>query len=156
MKNEKPDIIIFMTDQWNARCLGYLGTPSVRTPHIDKLAEEGTAFSAAYTASPVCQPARASFSSGLYPHNHRFWSNYTGRRFPAEEMTMFRDLGGAGYSTAWIGEMHFSITSLAVTTRTAGSITISSDWIVRGSCRPLSWDRCCETNTPITSKRRAC
>lgn len=107
MNNEKPDIVIFMTDQWNARCLGYLGTPSVQTPNIDKLAEEGTAFSAAYTASPVCQPARASFSSGLYPHNHGFWSNYTGRRFPAEEMTMFRDLGGAGYRTAWIGKMHF-------------------------------------------------
>ena len=152
MKNEKPDIVIFMTDQWNARCLGYLGTPSVQTPNIDKLAEEGTAFSAAYTASPVCQPARASFSSGLYPHNHGFWSNYTGRRFPAEEMTMFRDLGGAGYPDGrGSGRCIFSITSSAVTMKTAGSyITISSVWIVRGSCRPLSWDRCCETNTPIT------
>ena len=59
MNNEKPDIVIFMTDQWNARCLGYLGTPSVQTPNIDKLAEEGTAFSAAYTASPGL-PAGAS------------------------------------------------------------------------------------------------
>ena len=68
MENEKPDIIIFMTDQWNPRCLGYEGAPSVQTPHIDKLADEGTAFSAAYTACPVCMPARASRPFADPPH----------------------------------------------------------------------------------------
>jgi arylsulfatase A-like enzyme len=49
MKKEQSDITIFMTDQWNPRCVGYAGAASVRTPAIDSLAAEGVAFSAAYT-----------------------------------------------------------------------------------------------------------
>lgn len=79
----------------------------VRTPNIDVLALEGVRFSAAYTQSPVCMPARCSLASGLYPHNHGFWMNFTGRLFPAEQITMFRDIRNAGYSTAKIGKYHF-------------------------------------------------
>ena len=96
----QPDVVVFMTDQLNPRTLGCAGDPVIKTPHIDSLADEGVCFDAAYSVCPVCMPARDSFISGLYPHNHGFWSNYTDRRFPAELATVFNDVRRAGYLTA--------------------------------------------------------
>ncbi|HOM27189.1 MAG TPA: sulfatase-like hydrolase/transferase, partial [bacterium] len=65
---EKKDIIILMPDQLRWDCLGAYGNKIIKTPNIDKIAEEGVIFKNAYTTSPLCMPARASFVSGLYPH----------------------------------------------------------------------------------------
>jgi len=46
------------------------GTPELRTPNLDKLAEEGTRFENFFCASPVCSPARASFLTGRIPSQH--------------------------------------------------------------------------------------
>ena len=65
-----------MTDQQRGDCLSCAGHPVLRTPHLDRIAAEGTRFASTYTASPVCMPARSSFLSGLYCHNHGQWGNY--------------------------------------------------------------------------------
>ena len=70
-----------MSDEHQARALGCAGHPFVQTPNLDKLAAQGTRFSNAYTPCPICVPARASFATGLYPHQTRLWDNampYTG------------------------------------------------------------------------------
>ena len=103
----RPDVLLVLTDQWNPRMLGCAGHPQVRTPNLDALAGEGILFDAAYTQCPVCMPARGSLASGLYPHNHGFWSNFSGLRFPADQITLFRDIRDAGYSTAKIGKFHY-------------------------------------------------
>ena len=103
----KPDIVFIFCDQWNARYLGCAGHTQVRTPHIDALAAGGCMFDAAYTPSPVCMPARVSLASGLYPHSHGFFHNYTDKLFPAEQVTLFRLLQETGYTTAKIGKYHF-------------------------------------------------
>ncbi|MEZ4736042.1 MAG: sulfatase-like hydrolase/transferase [Caldilineaceae bacterium] len=103
----KTDVLLILTDQWNPRMLGCAGDPVVRTPHLDALAAEGVLFRCAYMQSPVCMPARCSLASGRYPHNHGFWMNFTGRKFPAEEITLFRDIQRAGYTTAKIGKFHY-------------------------------------------------
>jgi len=105
--NSKPDIFFIFCDQWNARYLGCAGHPQVRTPHLDVLAADGCMFDTAYTPSPVCMPARVSLASGLYPHTHGFFSNYTGKPFPADQVTLFRCLQEAGYTTAKIGKYHY-------------------------------------------------
>ena len=105
--NTSPDIIFICSDQWNARYLRCAGHPQVQTPHLDALAAEGCIFDAAYTPSPVCMPARASLASGLYPHAHGFFCNYTGKLFPPEQVTLFRCLQEAGYTTAKIGKYHY-------------------------------------------------
>lgn len=105
--NTKPDIVFIFCDQWNARYLGCTQHPLVRTPNLDALAADGCLFETAYTPSPVCMPARASLASGLYPHTHGFFSNYTGQQFPAEQVTLFRCLQQAGYTTAKIGKYHY-------------------------------------------------
>lgn len=100
-----PNILVLMPDQQRADCLGAAGHPQLRTPHMDRLAAEGMRFTHACTVSPLCMPARASFLSGLYVHNHGMWAN-SGELFPTEE-SLFRRLQEAGYYTAHIGKSHY-------------------------------------------------
>lgn len=75
------NLIVVMSDEHQSRAMGCAGHPFVKTPHLDALASRGTRFSNAYTPSPICVPARASFATGLYPHQTRLWDNampYTG------------------------------------------------------------------------------
>ena len=80
-KQKPANLIVIMSDEHQARALGCAGHPFVQTPNLDKLAARGTRFTNAYTPSPICVPARASFATGLYPHQTRLWDNampYTG------------------------------------------------------------------------------
>ncbi|MEO1026684.1 MAG: sulfatase-like hydrolase/transferase [Pseudomonadota bacterium] len=75
------NMLVIMSDEHQARALGCAGHPFVQTPNLDALAARGTRFTNAYTPSPICVPARASFATGLYPHQTRLWDNampYTG------------------------------------------------------------------------------
>ncbi len=72
---KKSNLIIIMSDEHQARAIGCVGHPFVQTPNLDALAARGTRFSNAYTPSPICVPARASFATGLYPHQTRLWDN---------------------------------------------------------------------------------
>lgn len=70
-----PNLLVIMSDEHQARAMGCAGHPFVRTPHLDALAARGTRFTDAYTPSPICVPARASFATGLYAHQLRLWDN---------------------------------------------------------------------------------
>ena len=94
-----------MPDQMRGDCMGCAGHPMVETPHVDGLAREGARFSRACTVSPLCMPARASFISGLYPHNHGMWHN--AGQLPPHDETFFQSLQAAGYRTAHIGKSHY-------------------------------------------------
>ncbi|MGH8714650.1 MAG: sulfatase family protein [Casimicrobiaceae bacterium] len=102
---KQPHVLILMTDQQRADCMGCAGHPQLKTPNIDRLAREGMRFAQATTASPICMPARASFASGLYPHNHGMWANQG--ELPAADETFFQLLQSAGYHTAQVGKTHF-------------------------------------------------
>jgi choline-sulfatase len=102
---KQPHILILMTDQQRADCMSCAGHAQLKTPNIDRLAREGMRFAQATTASPICMPARASFASGLYPHNHGMWANQG--ELPAADETFFQLLQGAGYCTAQVGKTHF-------------------------------------------------
>jgi choline-sulfatase len=100
----RPNILLVMTDQHRADCLGCAGHPQLRTPNLDRLAGEGARFAQATTASPLCMPARASFATGLYPHDHGMWRN-SGALDLAHE-TLFQLLQSNGYFTAVVGKAH--------------------------------------------------
>ncbi|MGE0315825.1 MAG: sulfatase-like hydrolase/transferase [Lautropia sp.] len=75
------NLLIIMSDEHQARAMGCAGHPFVQTPNLDALAARGTRFEHAYTPSPICVPARASFATGLHVHQTRLWDNampYTG------------------------------------------------------------------------------
>lgn len=95
-----------MGDQHRCDCIGAYGNLDIRTPNLDKLAEDGVLYREHYTTYPVCTPSRYSMLSGLYTHQHLGWNNHctlaTG--FP----TCPRVLSQHGYRTAAIGKMHMS------------------------------------------------
>ncbi len=103
--SRKPHILILMTDQQRGDCLGCAGHPVLRTPNMDRIAAEGVRFASAVTTCPVSMPARASFVSGLYCHNHGMWGN--AGQLPAGDETFFHHLQRAGYATGYIGKSHF-------------------------------------------------
>ncbi len=76
-----PNLLVIMSDEHQARAMGCAGHPFVQTPHMDALAARGMRFTDAYTPSPICVPARASFAAGRHVHKTRLWDNampYTG------------------------------------------------------------------------------
>lgn len=105
----KPDVLVILTDQWSPRYLSW-DNAQVKTPNLDRIAGEGMIFDSCYTTSPVCMPARVSLITGLYPHNagHSLWGNAAGYVAAPEAAPMFRDIKGAGYTTAQIGKLHWT------------------------------------------------
>ena len=82
-----------------------MGSPVVRTPHMDRLAAAGTVFRRAYTPSPICVPARASLATGRWVHDHGCWDNaiaYAGRH-----QSWAHRLRTAGIGVESIGKLHY-------------------------------------------------
>ena len=105
----RPNILWICTDQQRYDTVGCLNNPHLETPVLDRLCEEGVAFSRTYCQSPVCQPSRASFLSGLYPntvHVNRNGNSY----FPANERVRLitRRLADVGYDCGLAGKLHLA------------------------------------------------
>jgi choline-sulfatase len=66
-QQEKPNILLIITDQQNAKMMSCAGNPWLNTPNIDQLAAEGMRFTKAYVTNPVCSPSRFSIFTGRYP-----------------------------------------------------------------------------------------
>ena len=74
---EKPKNILFITtDQQRRDSLPCYGLDFMQTPALDRLAREGCVFDHCTSVSPVCQPVRASFILGQYPHVHSVSDNF--------------------------------------------------------------------------------
>ncbi|MGY8731460.1 MAG: sulfatase-like hydrolase/transferase, partial [Pirellulales bacterium] len=68
---KKPvNIIFLMTDDQASYSLGCYGNPDVKTPHIDKLAQQGMVFDRHYTTTAICMGSRATVMTGLYEYRH--------------------------------------------------------------------------------------
>ncbi len=99
------NLLIIMSDEHQARAMGCAGHPFVQTPHLDSLAARGIRFTDAYTPSPICVPARASFATGRYVHVNRLWDNampYTG-----EPKGWGHVLQNADISVESVGKLHY-------------------------------------------------
>jgi choline-sulfatase len=99
------NLLFILSDEHNKRVLGCEGHSMVRTPNLDTLASRGTRFTNAYTNCPICVPARASFATGRYVHQHRCWDNaiaYDGR-LPS----WGHRLMAQGHRVASIGKLHY-------------------------------------------------
>src|SRR5580700_4697791 len=64
---KKPNIVIILCDDLGYGDLGCYGHPSIRTPNLDKLAQQGMRFTQCYAAAPVCSPSRAGLLTGRIP-----------------------------------------------------------------------------------------
>ncbi len=103
--SERPNILLIMSDEHDPAVTGCYGHPYVETPHLDRLAYEGTTFDNAYTACPICVPARMSFITGQYVHQIGTWDN--GSPLPGSTPTIGSYLEASGYETVICGRTHF-------------------------------------------------
>jgi arylsulfatase len=103
---KRPNILWICTDQQRFDTLGCYGNEFVRTPNVDRLAENGVLFEHCYTQSPVCTPSRSSFLTGRYPRTTRCRQN--GQSIPTDEVFVTRLLADSGYTCGLSGKLHTS------------------------------------------------
>lgn len=101
----QPNILILMADQLTTRALAAYGNRVTRTPHLDRLAQEGVVFDSAYSNSPLCAPARYCLLTGQLPSAHGGYDNASA--LSSEAPTYAHYLRRAGYRTILAGKMHF-------------------------------------------------
>jgi arylsulfatase len=103
--SSRPNILLIQVDQWRGDCLSIDGHPVVRTPYLDQLATEGARFRCAYSATPVCIPARAALMTGLSQRSHGRVGYEDGVpwNYP---VTLAGEFSRHGYQTHAIGKLH--------------------------------------------------
>lgn len=108
-----PNIIVIFADDLGYGDLGVYGHPTIQTPRLDRMAQEGLKFTQFYTAASVCTPSRAGLLTGRLPirsgmasDNRRVLFPDSRRGLPPEELTLAEALKDAGYATAAIGKWH--------------------------------------------------
>jgi len=102
--SKRPNVVFILTDDQRSDALGCMGHPHLKTPHIDRLANEGLLFKNHFCTTSLCSPSRASILGGLYAHSHGVVNNFTD--YPRDLPTFPRQLQDAGYATAYIGKWH--------------------------------------------------
>jgi len=115
---EKPNILFIFADDWGWGDLSCHGHPYVKTPNIDRLAEEGTDFTRFTVANGVCSPSRTAVMTGHFParyniNGHFAWVQDNERRNMPDWLSpkaplLPRFLKSAGYAAAHYGKWHLS------------------------------------------------
>ena len=107
---DKPNFIIIFADDQGYGDLSCFGSETIKTPNIDRLANEGRKFTNFMVASPVCTPSRAALITGCYPkrvgmHEHVLFPASKKGLHP-DEHTVADHLKSQGYATACFGKWH--------------------------------------------------
>ena len=109
----KPNFIIIFADDLGYGDLGSYGHPSIATPHLDRMAQEGQKWTNFYAAASVCTPSRASIltgrlsvRNGMSSHQRRVLFPDSKYGLPENEITLAEQLKKVGYKTACIGKWH--------------------------------------------------
>ena len=103
-KQNRPNIILFISDDHGWADSGAYGDAHIKTPNIDRLADGSMRFTHAFAASPLCSPSRCVIETGLMPHRnggHKF-----GTPIKPNIKTMPEYFKPMGYYTAHIGKFH--------------------------------------------------
>jgi arylsulfatase A len=112
--SDSPNIIIITTDDQGYGDLGVYGHPSLRTPHLDRMAGEGMRMTNFYAAASVCTPSRAGLLTGRLPIRSGMSGSKANRvlypnaasGLPLGELTLAEALKELGYATAMVGKWH--------------------------------------------------
>jgi arylsulfatase A-like enzyme len=103
---DRPNVVVFFTDQQRWDTTGLHGNPLDLTPNLDRMARRGTHLHNAFTPQPLCGPARSSLQTGMYATTTGCWRN--GIPLPQRSPTLATYLQDAGYLTAYIGKWHLA------------------------------------------------
>lgn len=69
------NVVLLVSDEHNPRYSSTYGHEVVRTPHLDRLGEQGAVYESAYCPSPLCVPSRTAFMAGRYTHEIQAYNN---------------------------------------------------------------------------------
>ena len=117
----KRQVIFLMTDTTRKDMLGCYGNPRMKTPNLDRLAEEGIRYENAYTRQPVCGPARSAIFTGTFPHTNGMVTNSIAMGDNVK--TLGQRLSDNGIACGYIGKWHLD----------------GSDYFGNGKC-PEGWN----------------
>ncbi|MBN2507350.1 MAG: sulfatase [Verrucomicrobia bacterium] len=106
----KPNIVLFVTDD-ESPIAGCYGSPVIQTPHLDRLAAEGTRFTRAFATTASCSASRSVLLTGLHNHaNGQYGHAHDYHKFETfaacAALSLPRQLKSLGYRTAHVGKLH--------------------------------------------------
>jgi len=113
----KPNIVVMLSDDQGYSDMSCFGSEYIKTPNLDKLAEQGMKFTDFYAAAPICSPSRAGLMTGRIPTRSGVYSYIPAdgdkekdapMHLPATEVTIAQLLKKQGYSTCHVGKWHLS------------------------------------------------
>lgn len=109
---DHPNIVVIYMDDLGYGDLGAYGATAIKTPNMDKLAENGLKFTDGYASSATCTPSRYALLTGVYP-----WRNKDAKILPGtaplvidtQQQTIPKMLKQAGYHTGVVGKWHLGL-----------------------------------------------
>ena len=106
LAQDRPNVILILTDDQGYGDLGSQGNPFIQTPHLDQLYTESVRLSD-FHVDPVCTPTRAALLTGRYSIRTGAWRTGAGRAFlRRDEVTLADVFAAAGYRTGMFGKWH--------------------------------------------------
>jgi len=117
----RPNIVVLFTDDQSYLALGAMGNKEIKTPNMDRLADEGIIFDRHYNNTSICMPSRATLMTGKYEYRHgtNFQHGAMTRKLFASSYPVI--LRNAGYYTGFAGKFGFPVSDESI-----GSIKHSS------------------------------
>jgi len=116
---KQPNIVFIFSDDAGYADFGFHGSKTMKTPNLDKLAEQGIKFTQAYVTDPTCGPSRAGLITGKYQQRFGYEENNVPgfmskvsaadgaeMGLPVEEKTIGDYMKSIGYKTAYFGKWH--------------------------------------------------
>lgn len=103
-QHKKPNILYIMTDDHTRQAISAYGSKLVKTPNLDRIANEGILFDNAFVVNSISGPSRACILTGKFSHTNGFKNNWD--KFDGDQQTYPKILQKNGYTTAVIGKWH--------------------------------------------------